>query len=278
MEQLSLLCGPKSKASAKFREAKILIEADRHFARKFVVDEEGFARRLGENPEQTSHRLTQSTDAGTKWSELLRSASLSVLLEQRPRTTALDLIASGDAFRAEATLVVPIVAARKDALANGLLRKLTIGSFRRVSNGKTFEFGDVNLIVGANGTGKTSLLEAIEVVDRGRVRRDSNVSFDNIVGEVENERGVKETMKAPTTVATLKARNIVWYGRTDLHASAITQGFTRFNFLDTDAAFRLSSEESNEMIKDDLGRLLVGPETSKLWTYLAKLSEELVIG
>lgn len=135
-------------------------------------------------------------------------------------------------------------------------------------------FGDVNLIVGANGTGKTSLLEAIEVLYCGRVRRDPEAAFQNIVGEVENERGGLETVKATTTTATLKARNTTWYGRTDMQANAISQGFTRFNFLDTDAAFRLSSEDSNEQIKHDLGRLLVGPETSKLWTYLSKLADE----
>jgi len=272
---LYFLAGPRSTGNSKFGRAKSLIEGDRHFARKFVLDEGDLARRLGEDTGETNQELSQSTDAGATWSDLLRSASLSMLLEQRPRSTTLELIATGEAFKAEPTKSPPSISVQKDALANGLLRKLTIGSFRRVSNGQTFEFGDVNLIVGPNGTGKTSLLEAIEVLYCGRVRRDPNASFQQIFCEVEDEYGARKTVRATTTVATLKARNTVWYGRTDLQASAISQGFTRFNFLDTDAAFRLSSQDSKEQIKDDLGRLLVGPETSKLWTYLSKLTEEI---
>lgn len=272
---LYFLAGPKSTASSKFGQAKSLIEGDRHFARKFVVNEEDLARRLGEGPEEASQGIARSADAGAVWSEFLRAASLSVLIEQRPRTTALELIANGEAFKAELTQSLPTIAAQKDTLANGFLRKITIGVFRRVINGKSFEFGDVNLIVGSNGTGKTSLLEAIEVLYCGRVRRDPSARFQQIVCEVEDEHGVRKTISATTNIATLKARNIVWYGRTDLQASAITQGFTRFNFLDTDAAFRLSSQDSNEQIKDDLARLLVGPETSKLWTYLSKLAEDI---
>jgi len=72
----------------------------------------------------------------------------------------------------------------------------------------------------------------------------------------------------------LKARNTLWYGRADFQSNAISQGFSRFNFLDTDAAFRLSSDASPEDIRNDLAKLLVGPETSKLWDYLSKLSDD----
>lgn len=271
---LYFLAGPKSKSSSEFSEAKSRIEGDRHFARKFVLDEESLARRLCEIPSATDLAPAEFKDIGGAWSELFRSASLSSLLEQRHRTTTLELIATGNAFRAEAASATPTLSIEKDELATGLLRKLTIGTFRRLHRNRTFDFGDVNLIVGANGTGKTSLLEAIEVLYCGRVRRDPDARFKGIIAQVEDENGVLRPVTATTNVGVLKARNLAWYRRSDFQASALSQGFTRFNFLDTDAAFRLSSDNSKEQIREDLGRLLVGAETSKLWNYLSKLTDE----
>lgn len=274
---LYFLAGPKSIASGEFGSAKNLIESDRHFARKLVLTEQDLARRLGEENQVESELSTKSVDVSSTWAELLHAASLAVLLEQRPRTTALELMANGEAFKAEVVLPPPIVPPQTDLLGTALLRRLTIGSFRRINKDTSYDFGDVNLIVGANGKGKTSLLEAIEVLYCGRVRRDPDAAFVGIVGAVETEQGDIKTIKATTTPAVLKARNMSWYGRADVQSNAITQGFTRFNFLDTDAAFRLSSEQSNEQIKMDFSRLLVGSETSKLWTYLSKLEEEVAV-
>jgi chromosome segregation protein len=217
-------------------------------------------------------------DVGATWADLLKEASLGSLLDQRARKSALDQIASGDAFKAEAAPRASKAARKADPLAKGFLRSLTIGSFRSVNQGRSFAFGDVNLIAGANGTGKTSLLEAIEALYCGRVRRDPDAPFTDIVGALEDDHGKLKTVNAPTKVPVLKARNTLWYGRADFQSNTISQGFSRFNFLDTDAAFRLSSDVTPEDIREDFGKLLVGPETSKLWDYLSKLSDDVKDG
>jgi exonuclease SbcC len=272
---LFLLAGPNSKENKGFNAAKASIEADRHFARKFVVDPEGLAARLGESISEGAGGLSASSDAGAVWTERLRAASLGILLDQRPRTVVLELISSGEVFKAEVGATNAAIVRKKDSLATGLLRKLVVDRFRRINSGTRYEFGDVNLIFGPNGSGKTSLLEAIEVLYCGRARRDPDAAIGEIRGEFEVDGGGKSIVDATDTVATLKARNTAWYGRTEAQASAISQGFTRFNFLDTDAAFRLSSESNNERIKEDLSSLIVGPETSKLWNYLSKLNDEI---
>lgn len=267
--------GPHSTASEAFPSAKAQIESDRHFARKFVLDEETLAKRLGEKTAEAPQAAKSEMDAGGTWAELLRADSLAVLLEQRPRTVMVELIESGEAFKVEVARPAATAAVKRDALARGLLRQLKIGHFRHVHKERAFDFGDVNLIIGPNGAGKTSLLEAIEVLYCGRVRRDPDAGFSDVTGTVESADGARVTVKATTTTATLKARNMAWYGRTDVQASAISQGFTRFNFLDTDAAFRLSSDQSKDQIQADLAKLLVGPDTSRLWTYLSNLNDEL---
>lgn len=267
--------GPHSTHSSGFNQAKNAIERDRHFARKFVVTDHELLQRLDGNTRPIESEKPMLTDVSEVWASSLRAASLGVVLEQRARTTTLEAILDGTAFRAEPSSgSAEPIAVHRDALGDGKLRELSIGAFRKVHGGKSFEFADVNLIVGVNGKGKTSLLEAIETLYCGRVRRDSKATFQEIVGTVRMPDGRFETVKATAAVATAKARNTAWYGRTDNQASAISQGFTRFNFLDTDAAFRLSAEESSDQIKADLSRLLVGPDTSKLWNHISSLARE----
>ena len=271
---LYFLAGPKSMRDKGYLKAKEIIESDRHFARKFVLSEEDLSLQLRAAPGEKPNKPNAQWDAGAIWSDLVRTGQLGVLLKQGPRTKALNLIATGAAFKVETKSAAPRVVEQSDPLQQGFLRSFTIGRFRPVNSGKSFKFGDVNLIFGTNGTGKTSLLEAIEAFYCGRIRRAPDAGFSGLKAEVESPTGKRDTVLGIIDPATLKARNLRWYGRPDFQSNAISQGFTRFNFLDTDAAFRLSSDLDPEEIRQDIDKLLVGAETSKLWNYLSRLEEE----
>lgn len=266
------VAGPKSIESEQYAIAKRRIEEDRHFARKFVIAPDDLARRLGEPAANESTAAPPLGDVEQTWAALLKEGSLELLLGQPARKPTLDKIADGDAFSIAPTRAS--TRAVRDPLGRGMLRGISIQSFRPSSNGFDFSFGSVNLIVGSNGTGKTSLLEAVEALYCGRVRRDATASVSGIKGMFD-EDGKLVPVSADATPAVLKARNNKWYGRADFQATALSDAFTRFNFLDTDAAFRLSTAEKPEAIREDLGKLLVGSETSSLWDYLSKLHEEL---
>jgi chromosome segregation protein len=271
---LYFLAGPKSREKDDFLAAKAFIEGDRHFARKFVLSEGDLLARLGAVGARAPVAHV-SDDASVRWGDLLVEASLGVILEQRPRTQALELIGSGEAFVAVTSRTIKASpSSDNDPLRTGFLRNLRIGAFRPAVSDRDFSFGDVNLIFGKNGAGKTSLLESIEAFYCGRIRRDAGADFSGIEGDVVTQGGSVIKIKGETTAAIIKARNLSWYGRSSQQSSAISQSFTRFNFLDTDAAFRLASETSAEKIKEDLSLLLIGPEASTLWTYLTKLRED----
>ncbi|WP_095101415.1 ATP-binding protein [Pseudomonas sp. Irchel 3A5] len=268
--------GPESQINDNFLEAKARIEGDRHFARKFVLTEEDLLERFDALSTQV-HSALVSTDASVQWEEILRAAALSVLLEKRARTQLIELVGSGEAFAADTIPVMrPLPPPLVDPLSIGLIRRFHVGDFRSPISGKQFQFGDVNLIFGQNGAGKTSLLESIEALYCGRVRRDPEATFKNIEADVITASGELITVKSTTLSATLKARNLAWYGRSNQSTGALAQSFTRFNFLDTDAAFRLSGESTPDKLKQDLSLLLVGGETSTLWTDLYKLHDDAV--
>ena len=267
------VAGPNSTANDRYVSAKRRIEGDRHFARKFVIAPDDLALRLGEPVANESSATLPLGDVDQIWANLLREASLALLLDQPPRRTTLDKIADGDAFAAVPTRAAP--RAVRDPLGRGMLRNVSMTSFRPASDGLNFSFGNVNLIVGSNGTGKTSLLEAVEALYCGRIRRDATAFVSGVKGKFESEDGTLVEISAESTPAVLKARNNKWYGRADFQATALSEAFTRFNFLDTDAAFRLSTADKPEDIRKDLDKLLVGSETSGFWDYLVKLREEL---
>lgn len=265
--------GPRSTGDAEFQEAKSRIEQDRHYARKFVLTEEDLLNRIGDIS-RSRPKTVVSDDALSKWSDQLRQASLEVVLEQKPRAQLLKQIESGEAFATSTIAASKASADAPDLFGTGILRELQVANFRANCCNGPFSFGDVNLIVGQNGSGKTSLLELIEALYCGRIRRDPSATFSGIQAKLEMPDRTIKDVKGTAVAATIKARNLAWYGRSDHHASMISEGFTRFNFLDTDAAFRLSSETNVEKIEEDLSRLLVGPETSALWAYLTKLHDD----
>jgi len=267
--------GPKSKEDNNFLDAKSFIEKDRHFARKFVFSEDELLNHLCSITEHTPNAHI-SEDASIRWGELLFSASLGIVLEQLPRTQVIELISSGEAFVTEDRPVSKSTSGYdKDPLIEGVLRNLRVEDFRLALNNKDFSFSNINLIFGQNGAGKTSLLESIEALYCGRIRRDSDAELSKIQGQLEMPNGSQVVIKTTTAASVIKERNLNWYGRSNQRSSAITNSFTRFNFLDTDAAFRLANDKSTEDIKEDLSLLLVGPEASSLWTYITKLNKEL---
>src|SRR5438094_812308 len=133
---LYFLAGPRSKGDPRYLNAKARIESDRHFARKFVVTEEDLSLRLSVGRRSTPTDAAIPKDVSDKWSTMLRDAQLGVLLEQRPRTKALELISTGVAFQSEVHSVTPSLSPQDDPLQLGFLRSLTVGRFRPVIHGK----------------------------------------------------------------------------------------------------------------------------------------------
>ena len=266
-----IVAGPQSLQQKGFQEAKSTIEADEEYARKRVVSEDELESVLGAAQYFKADSNVQEFDIVAEWGRKLAAATLDAVLDRPTRTTLLEQIGAGDARRV-ATSRKPLTLHQADAPLHGTwLAKLRIEKFRPVHDGKApFEFGQVTLITGPNGTGKTSLLEAIEYFYCGQNRRHGN-SSSKVFGTL---CGSKLEMAATTDSSRLRARCLKWYNREERTSNGVLDGFGRFNFLDTDAAYRVTSELNAEALPEDLSRLVVGPEASQLWAYIGKLTPE----
>lgn len=274
---LYIVAGPNSMAdAAAFAAAKEAIEADKDYARKRVVSEDELESILG------GTRLFEPTSIGqtnvfSDWERRLSSNELDLLLDcPTPRKDAVNRVAQGAATRASSRERAQTLNAADAHLAKSKLTELTIKKFRQIHNKKNYKFGQVTLVIGPNGSGKTSLLEAIEFLYCGHNRRENSASSLLVEGKlVKPETGNEYSLASTSETARIKARCLAWYNRDERIGKAIVDGFTRYNFLDTDAAFRISTDLEPSEVATDLSRLLVGPSAAITWDYLTKVHADI---
>lgn len=268
---LYIVAGPKSLRHEGFEKAKATIESDKEYARKRVVSEEELEALLGAAQYLTPTNAGKDFNVVGEWEKRLAAADLDELLDRPARKDVVERIGTRSAKRvpvADKTLTLNPADA---LLAQKWLASISIDQFRPVHDGKSYTFGQVTLIVGANGTGKTSLLEAVEYFYCGHNRRQGNAVTPKISGTLV---GKTKPLLASAEVGRIRARCFSWYNRDERLAKSILSAFTRYNFLDTDAAFRISTELEPSEIPSDLSRLLVGADASMIWDYLGKISPE----
>jgi chromosome segregation protein len=271
---LYFVAGPNSKANPQFAVAKAAIEADKDYARKRVISQDDLESLLG------GPKLFQVAEHGSTydvledWRQRLSAGGLELLLDApTPRTTAVEKIAqsaAGGTSRAKQR--VKELSAADTPLATSKLLSLNIASFRPIHNGKSFDFGDVTLLVGANGSGKTSLLEAVEYFYCGNNRRSAAVGPVRLTAKLLPHAGGSTVELSSTGDGPrIKARNLAWYNRKEHNVSDIVDSFSLYNFLDTDAAYRLSGKLKPDDITTELSRLLVGSSAATTFDYFQKI-------
>ncbi|RJR45004.1 MAG: hypothetical protein C4576_12415 [Desulfobacteraceae bacterium] len=264
---LFFIRSPDRLHDAAARKAKELVEQDRAYARKFVISESELDDVLHPKTfEEVS--ADKALDAISTWFPILKKAHLveAVLgdhtlpermqLIEQPPTVASE--ANTPATRSSCTLLPPI-------------NKFEIKEFRRCLMLSVFDFKDVNLLFGANGAGKTSLLEAIELFYCGKTRRNPKVSEHYKFQASHNGKVQSVSHKRP--LQHLRDCNLTWYGVREVKSANLCDGFGRFNFLNTDAAIELS--QSADHIDDNLAKLLVGPHAANTWQVIEKLDERI---
>ena len=268
---LYIVAGPKSLSDNDFENAKASIESDKEYARKHVVSADELEALLSAAQHFTPNTSRKDFNVVGEWEKRLAAADLDELLDRPTRKDVIERIGTRSAKRVPVADKNLTLNAADSHLAQKWLASISIDKFRPVHDGKAYTFGQVTLIVGPNGTGKTSLLEAVEHFYCGHNRRQGGAGTPKISGTLV---GSVAPLFASAEPGRIRARCFNWYNRDERLAKSILGAFTRYNFLDTDAAFRLSTELEPSEIPNDLSRLLVGADASTIWDYLTKISPE----
>lgn len=269
-----IVAGPNSQADPSFAAAKASIEADKDYARKHVVLESELEQMLGGAKLFKTSTAPKTYNVLDDWGQRLSANGLGLLLDcPVPRTVVVERIGQDNAGNKTVSLGAPKQLSDSDKdIAVSHLRALKISSFRTVHDGKTYRFGNVTLIVGANGAGKTSLLEAVEHLYCGGNRRTNQTGQVRMTGLLSRQDGGNTYEVTQTKDSSRrKARLLAWYNRNERGADAIVDSFSLYNFLDTDAAYRLAGNLSSGDVATELSRLLVGPAAATTFDYFGKI-------
>ena len=265
--------------SPAFQVAKRNLEADRSYARKFVVVEEDFDRVLDElDTVALVDKTVAVADVVQAWSDGLSAIGLEDVLDvERPIADVVRSISSGTAkqtVRAKKTTGVEA----SQRLVESHITSINLSGFREYPKRKSFEgFGKANLLFGSNGVGKTSLLEGLEFLYCGANRRSSASARAAVEGLLTSGHPVKTSEQQ--LLSDFKTRQRMWYGGDDnSRQNKLPNQFARFNFLNTDAAAELSllNEDTKERNSESLAALLSGHEATLMWRRIQDVRKAVV--
>lgn len=255
-----------------FGHLKTTIEADREYARKQVVREGDIPELLAKGA-PAAPTGAMPVDLATTWLATLELHGLGFILDDSISVPdAVRRIVAGTKDSATRQISPMALLPAETAAASHFIKRLTVSGFRPHPEQKDHPLGRVNLIVGSNGVGKTSLLEAIEFGYCGRNRR-SSALLDRTSITLELA-GTAEKLSSTTDAARLRARHSNWYAKTELKKVSIQDSFGKFNFLDTDAAVNLSVSASSDQIGADVTRLVLGAAAENLADRLQRVVDQ----
>jgi exonuclease SbcC len=262
------------KASATFLGRQRELEDDKSYARKIVIfrsELEAFVdHSLGRTiPEAPGDSIL------TTWSRRLRAAGLGQIEEDTARAPLIRDIRAGRLTpELDGTGAQETEAEAPASPARGFINEFRLNRFgtRKISG--VYGFGRVNLLRGPNGSGKTSLLEAIEHFICGATYRARGGSEEFEATAIFGNRAVARYQELSNPDA--QAKDLRWYGRTINRGNRLFEGFARFNFFNTDAAAHFAGEKSLPDLKAALSLVALGPDAAHTWNRMGEFDEDIV--
>lgn len=233
------------------------IEQNDIYSRKFIlspIEFESFFRY-----EKVDEIIKE--DIVIKWKEALRNANLhEVMYRKSTYVGAVDRFINGEVQKEELlpnssspTSTVQI----KDQHIQQLELK---DNYRPFPLARIFEFSTVNLIDGVNGVGKTSLLEAIELVLCGKSDRYSQTLEPQGSISIAFKGGPIESF-TPRDNAKFQLRDANWYNNTYTNRNYLSASFNRYNYFNAEASYKINSVNSSDY-KELLSSIALGQEYS----------------
>jgi exonuclease SbcC len=145
-----------------------------------------------------------------------------------------------------------------------IIEYLKLNKYRPHPERREFDFGRVNLIKGVNGTGKTSLLESIELLFCGITFRnpEEDTSGYDFFARI---RGRKTPLKfISDNLKLYKDRDKNWYNNAEQKFNRLPVSFNKYNFYNADTAFHLSNNPDRSDIIKAFEDIALGQDVNRI--------------
>lgn len=244
-----------------------VIESNKTYGRKYVFSEDETITFINGIVKTSSDEIGAVSPV-QEWDRILREEHLTACLTEPYSAKKVENYLSGQRFDADYVDDDDYSTMKHSEVPKiKWVKSLETTGFRDFCfDKKTMTFGQINLFYGANGSGKTSVLEAIEYALTSEVRRvkDFKVKLptDNYprLNVYDTEAGV-HTFTPGFSKKNNKEIERVWYGvpigRTK---SNLNENFNRFNAFDSEAAYKFIHETDNseDSFASMFGNLMFG--------------------
>lgn len=244
-----------------------VIESNKTYGRKYVFTEEETITFIN-GIVKTSHDEIGAVSPVQVWDRILREEHLTGCLTEAYASKKVEAYLAGQRFDADYVQEDDYSSlTHSDVPQIKWVKSLDTTGFRNFCfNNTVMEFGQINLFYGANGSGKTSVLEAIEYALTAEVRRvkDFKVKLPTDsyprLSIYDKEAGV-HTFTPGFSKKNSKEIERVWYGvpigRTKTN---LNENFNRFNAFDSEAAYKFihESDNSEDTYASMFGNLMFG--------------------
>ncbi len=250
-----------------FNEISRTIVQDDNFARKYVIPEDELTDFVDRTLDVDGELTTSIGNVVDGWLEQLEPAGLGDI-GRSPRTKLIKRIRNGEV--APSTRGTRGSAPQQKQPLAGL-RSLSVDAYRKRPPARTYSLKPVNLLTGPNGSGKTSFLEAIELILCG----ESDASGKEVATlSIVTVNGRKEVYE-PNNGAKYRKRDALWFGRSYRRGNELPKSFGRYVFFSSDAAYKLAYQDNGEVLSKAFADLLLGEEATEVFDRIQGLAKEL---
>lgn len=260
----------------QYQEAeKLRIEKDDIFTRKYVFNSD----ELKEYFNYQKSEKSVDTDVINIWKEKLKAVDLDEAYSETPYAQAIPRFLSNNVIKDIQQDQVN-TEQEQNLFINKISHLSLKDTYRKFPLTRDFPLGQVNLLKGVNGSGKTSFLESIELIVTGKNNRNPSYAEPNgcIEAKYNNDNEVSDSY-TPKNNIKYRERDITWYSSAYKTGNELYIAFNRYNFYDSDAAYNLSYKSDVNTLSKFLSSIALGPEfnriQSRLRGFLERLSKEL---
>lgn len=259
------------KGSEILSEDKRKIESDVKYTRKFVIEKDDLADFVNFGDLSIATQDGQSDDLLGRWLKKLDKVNLAGVYQDGHRTKVIN-----DYLNGKASTPDSLTSNKKSSPDEKYphIDAIKLINYRPYPLAGVYECGAVNLVLGPNGTGKTSLLESIEYFFCGKSKRnlDQRVSDSSFAIKFVGQSDF--TPFQIKTATEYQGASSSWYRKPTSRGNTLYEGFNQFNFYNADAAFFLESNDDNQRIVEAMASLALGEEANRVSSRIEAFAQD----
>lgn len=271
-------------------DQKQKFQNNKDYARNIIVSADRFGKEIPAGRPVWDNRKINLVNPAQEWYEILRKDELQFCLNEYNYSYFNKYVQEGfSGYKSDYEIMNVDV----DADANNNLKLQQIeslylsASFREWIFGKDQEisFSKVNLLSGPNGSGKTSILHAIENVLTGKVRVDASKKSNSgdcnkcYISYTNEDNGNNKNLLFPHSSNDKKSREQSWYKKNKSYEkNMLNENFHIYNCFSVEEVFVFGYQGQQHDYADYFSRILFGNHISNtqenLDKYIGKFQEK----